>query len=67
MRRSCILLLALIHAGCVTPKRDAAAEARGFERGYGQAVKEQYWIIQRQQRVAAPGPNHPQPPVKRSP
>ena len=27
---------------------------RGYERGYRQAVKEQYWIIQNQQRTTAP-------------
>ena len=41
-------------SGCATATRpsdrDAAAEARGYERGYRQAVKEQYWIIQNQQR-----------------
>ena len=39
--------------GCATPRRDAAAEARGYERGYRQAVKEQYAIIQNQQRIPA--------------
>ena len=44
--------------GCATPARttdrEAAAEARGYERGYRQAVKEQYWLIQNQQRRPAP-------------
>ena len=41
---------------------EAAAEARGYERGYRQAVKEQYWLIQNQQRrpaPAEPNPAHP--------
>lgn len=57
------LLLALALTGCATParlaEREAAAEARGFERGYRQAVKEQYWIIQnRQQQPSEPAKNH---------
>ena len=45
-------LLAL--AGCATPhRRETDAETRGYERGYRQAVQEQYWIIQNQQRAAA--------------
>ena len=56
--RCVILLLCLALAGCATPSRlsdrEAAAEARGYERGYRQAVKEQYWIIQNQQRTTAP-------------
>jgi hypothetical protein len=52
------LLLCLALAGCATPARisdrEAAAEARGYERGYRQAVKEQYWLIQNQQRRPAP-------------
>lgn len=54
---------AIFLTGCATTSRptsrETEAEARGFERGYGQAVKEQYWIIQNQQRqaaVAAPKP-----------
>ena len=57
--------LCLILAGCATaPQRDAAAEARGYERGYRQAVKEQYWIIQNQQRAASTpkAPDHPNQP-----
>jgi hypothetical protein len=38
--------------GCALSDREAEAEARGYERGYRQAVKEQYWIIQNQQRSA---------------
>jgi hypothetical protein len=53
-----IPLLCLGFAGCATPARqtdrEAAAEARGYERGYRQAVKEQYWLIQNQQRRPAP-------------
>jgi len=51
-----LFALLLLIAGCATPKRDADAEARGYERGYGQAVKEQYWIIQNQQRAPLPPP-----------
>lgn len=53
---ACLLLLVL--AGCTTPAKhaEAAAEAHGYERGYRQAVKEQYWIIQRQQRNPATNP-----------
>lgn len=61
--RGLILCLCAILAGCTTPSaREVAAEARGFERGYGQAVKEQYWMIQNQQRPpATPAPNHRTP------
>lgn len=53
MRRLTIMLL-LGLSGCVNPaQRETAAEARGFERGYRQAVQEQYWIIQNQQRRPA--------------
>lgn len=49
MRRVTALLFLLL-AGCATPSaREKAAEARGYERGYAQAVKEQFWIIQRLQ------------------
>ena len=51
-------LLCLGLTGCATSARqtdrEAAAEARGYERGYRQAVKEQYWLIQNQQRRLAP-------------
>lgn len=56
--RCLTLLLCVALAGCATPlrlsEREAAAEARGYERGYRQAVKEQYWLIQNQQRRPAP-------------
>jgi hypothetical protein len=51
MRAGGLILLCLILAGCACPqRREADAEAQGYERGYAQAVKEQYWIIQNQQR-----------------
>lgn len=53
MRPSLIACLLLFLAGCASPKRDAEAETHAYERGYRQAVKEQYWIIQRQQRAPA--------------
>jgi hypothetical protein len=61
-----ILLICLGLTGCATPARqidrEAAAEARGYERGYRQAVKEQYWLIQNQQRRPAPvEPNSSEP------
>lgn len=64
VRPRCLIALAFLAlAGCATParlaEREAAAEARGYERGYRQAVKEQYWLIQNQQRqpsTAAPSP-----------
>jgi hypothetical protein len=53
--RRLLPLLLLTLAGCATPHhRETDAEARGYERGYRQAVKEQYWIIQNQQRATAP-------------
>jgi hypothetical protein len=59
--RALLLLSTLLFTGCALPARpsarEAEAEARGYERGYRQAVKEQYWIIQNQQR--APGRNSP--------
>ncbi len=64
--RGLILLLCLALAGCATParltEREAAAEARGYERGFGQAVKEQYWLIQNQQRRPAPAEPNPATP-----
>ncbi len=60
MRPSVLLLLLLALSGCATTRREADAEARGYERGYRQAVQEQYWIIQNQQR-RAPAPNPAQP------
>ena len=58
MRLSLVLLLVLL-SGCATTRREAAAEARGFERGYAQAVKEHYWMLQNQQRPPAPNPATP--------
>jgi hypothetical protein len=56
--RYLIVLFCLAFAGCATPARlsdrETAVEARGYERGYRQAVKEQYWLIQNQQRRPAP-------------
>ena len=49
--RVLIVLLGFFLGGCATTaQREAAAEARGYERGYRNAVQEQYWIIQQQQR-----------------
>ena len=59
MRPFTLSLLTLLLAGCTTPKRDAEAEARGYERGYRQATKEQYWIIQNQQRANPPALPNP--------
>ena len=61
-----ILLICSGLAGCATPirqnDREAPAEARGYERGYRQAVKEQYWLIQNQQRRPVPvEPNSSEP------
>ena len=55
--RSLLLFSLTALTGCATFRpadRESAAEARGYERGYRQAVKEQYWIIQNQQRAEAP-------------
>jgi len=60
MRLSAILLLLLL-GGCATTKRQTDAETRGYERGYAQAVKEQYWILQSEQRTATPAPNSTHP------
>ena len=61
--RRLTLLALLLLAGCASPQsREASAEARGYERGYTQAVKEQYWIIQNLQRrpmAAAEQPSSP--------
>lgn len=56
MRLSLICLLLLLQ-GCASPRREPDAGTQAFERGYRQAVKEQYWIIQNQQRAASPAPN----------
>lgn len=55
MRLSFLLLLLLVVlagglAGCTSPQRVRQAEEEGYARGYRQAVKEQYWIIQQRQR-----------------
>lgn len=60
--RALLLLSTLLFTGCAAlparpSVREAEAEARGYERGYRQAVKEQYWIIQNQQRAS--GRNSP--------
>ena len=64
--RQLIVLLCLALAGCATSARlsdrEAAAEARGYERGYRQAVKEQYWLIQNQQRRLVPAELNPTTP-----
>ncbi len=67
MRPYCLIpLLCLALSGCATPTRlaehEAAAEARGYERGYRQAVKEQYWLIQNQQRRQTPVEPNPATP-----
>ena len=60
--RGLIVLLLLAFGGCAsTAQRESAAEARGYERGYRQAVKEQYWIIQNQQRRPSEPANPPTP------
>ena len=64
--RGLTILLCLALTGCATPARladrEAAAEARGYERGYRQAVQEQYWLIQNQQRRPAPAEPNPTTP-----
>jgi len=61
--RHLTVLLCLALGACATPvrlaEREAAAEARGYERGYRQAVQEQYWLIQNQQRRPAPAEPNP--------
>lgn len=57
MRLSLALFLLALLSGCATTRREPAAEARGYERGYAQAVKEHYWMLQNQQRPPTP----PQP------
>jgi uncharacterized protein YceK len=62
MRAAGLIILCLLLAGCASPRRrEADAEARGYERGYAQAVKEQYWIIQNQQRRPAETAQSQQP------
>lgn len=50
--RTVVILGLLMLGGCAAPKRPAEADA--YARGYRQAVKEQYWIIQNQQRLPSP-------------
>ncbi len=57
MRPSLLGCTLLLLAGCASPQREPDTEVRAYERGYRQAVKEQYWIIQNQQRTATPVPN----------
>lgn len=59
--RHLIVILCLLSGGCASAaRRESDAEARGYERGYRQAVQEQYWILQRQQRAGAPAtPGNP--------
>lgn len=57
MRPSLLVCLVLLFAGCASPRREPDAETRAYERGYRQAVKEQYWFIQNQQRTPAPAAN----------
>ena len=62
MRLSGLILFVFALNGCATTKRETDAEARGYERGYRQAVQQQYWIIQNQQRrPTAPATNPAQP------
>ncbi len=62
MRAAGLIILCLLLAGCASPRRrEADAEARGYQRGYAQAVKEQYWIIQNQQRRPAETAQSQQP------
>ena len=62
MRPSCLLFLALMLTGCATTRPEAQAEARGYERGYRVAVREQYCIIQNQQRQPSAPTSTPTPP-----
>lgn len=48
MRQVSVIILLLAFAGCAGPAKRPDSDA--YERGYRQAVKEQYWIIQNQQR-----------------
>ncbi len=60
MRPSLLLICLLLLSGCASQRRNPDAEAKAYERGYRQAVKEQYWIIQNQQRTSsAPNPKAP--------
>ena len=61
MRPSLLLCLLLLLPGCASARREPDAGTQAYERGYRQAVKEQYWIIQNQQRTpaSAANPNTP--------
>lgn len=57
-----IIVLCFFVGGCASPSREEQAEARGYERGYRQSVKETYWLLQNQQRpptAADPKPRNP--------
>ena len=57
-----LLILLLVLTGCASrPAKESEAERRAYERGYGQAVKEQYWILQNQQRAMTPAPTPAKP------
>jgi len=58
MRTGGLIVLCLLASGCASKSRDSAAEARGYERGYQQAVKEQYWHLQDQQHLPSRGSAH---------
>lgn len=57
MRPSLLLCLLLLLEGCTSSRREPDAATQAYERGYRQAVKEQYWIIQNQQRTPVPATN----------
>ncbi len=59
MRHSFLLALALVLSGCATTKRQTDVEQKAYECGYRQAVQEQYWIIQNQQRRPPALPSDP--------
>jgi hypothetical protein len=55
MRARIMISFCLLLGGCATrTEREAAAEARGYERGLRDAMQERYWRIQEQQRAAHP-------------
>ncbi|MDB6094024.1 MAG: hypothetical protein JWM32_1586 [Verrucomicrobia bacterium] len=62
MRRSRLILLLLLGGCASAPVPESDAERKGYERGYGQAVKEQYWIIQNRQRATPPTESKPHQP-----
>jgi hypothetical protein len=58
--RASLIIVCLLLTSCASPRHEPDAETRAYERGYRQAVKEQYWIIQNQQRTtSAPNPKTP--------